>query len=65
MAGFRTPACSAQALPPASPAAALLTLEEAERLALEHNQALRAQRLNIDQSKPENPDCLPFRQALE
>ncbi len=39
-------ACLAQV-----PAAAPLTLEEATRLALEHNQIIRAQRLNIDQAK--------------
>ena len=41
--------------PPSSQGASLpspaLTLEEATRLALDHNQALRAQRLNIDQSR--------------
>jgi outer membrane protein TolC len=35
----------------ASQGARLLTLDDAERLALEHNQALRAQRMNIEQAK--------------
>jgi cobalt-zinc-cadmium efflux system outer membrane protein len=36
---------------PAGPPAALLTLDEAERLALAYNQSVRAQRLNIDQAR--------------
>ncbi len=49
-AGFADPAQGTvpQAVPqPAAP----LTMEEATRLALEHNQAIRAQRLNIEQSR--------------
>ncbi|MDD5544264.1 MAG: TolC family protein [Acidobacteriia bacterium] len=41
----------AQPAPPASPPALVISLDDAERLAVEHNQTLRAQRLNIDQSK--------------
>lgn len=43
----KPPAPGAAAAPPA----ALLTLDEAERLALAYNQSLRAQRLNIDQAQ--------------
>ncbi len=56
LAGFLTCGCApciAQT-PPAQGAAqtnATLTLDDATRLALEHNQTLRAQRLGIDQAK--------------
>src|SRR5579864_2370151 len=42
----------AQSQPPPSPnAPSLISMEDAVRIALQYNQALRAQRLNIDQSK--------------
>lgn len=41
----------AQAPQPSPPPALLISMEDAERLAMEHNQTIRAQRLNIDQSK--------------
>ncbi|MBZ5675029.1 MAG: TolC family protein [Acidobacteriia bacterium] len=46
------PRASAQSqIPPAANAPSLISMEDAVRIALQYNQALRAQRLNIDQSK--------------
>jgi len=50
--GTPTARCSQAAIPQGtSQAPPPLTLDEAIRLALEHNQSLRAQRLNIDQAR--------------
>src|ERR1019366_8067339 len=38
-------------IPSAASAPSLISMEDAIRIALQYNQALRAQRLNIDQSK--------------
>jgi cobalt-zinc-cadmium efflux system outer membrane protein len=51
LAATMTVVLRAQAQPATPPQAATLTMADAVRLALERNQSLRAQRLNIDESK--------------
>ncbi|HEV8416043.1 MAG TPA: TolC family protein [Bryobacteraceae bacterium] len=48
---LQPPAVAQAQVPPPASAPSLISMEDAVRIALQYNQALRAQRLNIDQSK--------------